>query len=379
MKNRYRSRATVLTANIFRYILAVCFIFSGFVKAVDPVGTQIKFQDYLQAFSVHFLTSSDVLLVACLLAGLEFLIGVYLFFGVYGKGTSIVTLTILLLFTPFTLYLALKNPVSDCGCFGDALILTNWQTFAKNVILLIMAFLLFLWNDCVKPLISEYRAWLVPVVSVLLIGHFMLGNIRDLPVFDFRPYKVGTDLRKNIEANRESAYAEFSLMNERMEDVTDRILSDSSYVFLMVSPYLGEASQENIDVINEMSYYCQEKGYKMYGVTSSGNLEIRRWKDVTFSEYDFLYSDEVLLKTMIRSNPGIIVLEDGKIVAKWSDSNIPVSFSTSTRMENLELSHPFLASVTGRYLFIVIYFMFPYVLILLIDRCRKREKWLLLR
>lgn len=379
MINRYRSDGCILTTNIIRYILAVCFIFSGFVKAVDPVGTQIKFQDYLQAFSIHLLTSSDILLAACILAGLEFLIGIYLFFGVYRKGTSIITLILLLIFTPFTLYLALKNPVSDCGCFGDALILTNWQTFVKNVILLVMAVLLFMRHDCVRPLVSDIRAWLVPVVSVLLIGHFMLGNIRNLPIFDFRPYKVGTDLKRTVMTDHDAAYADFSLMNDRMEDVTEDILCDTTYIFLMISPYLSEASQENIDVINEMSYYCQEKGYRMYGVTSSGNLDIRRWKDVTFSEYDFLYSDEVLLKTMIRSNPGIMVLKRGRIVAKWSDSNIPVGFSSGIRMENMELSHPFMASVFGRYLCIILYFIFPYVLILLIDGFRKKEKRLLAR
>ena len=126
--------------NFCRLLLGLTFMFSGIVKAVDPVGTQIKLSDYLYAFGMGgMMLDSTLLILACLLAGFEILLGAYLAMGAFCKGSSLVVLIFMCIVTPFTLYLAVSNPVEDCGCFGDAIVLTNWQTFGKNVFLLLLA------------------------------------------------------------------------------------------------------------------------------------------------------------------------------------------------------------------------------------------------
>ncbi len=365
-----------VTVNLSRGLLAACLIFSGFVKAVDPVGTQIKLQDYLSAFSINVFQPSDVLLAACVLAGFEFLLGIYLLWGIFSEGTAVVTLVVFLLFTPLTLYLALKNPVSDCGCFGDALVLTNWQTFWKNVFLLILAVILVSGSRLVIPFISERRAWAVSVITVLLIGHFMTSNIRDLPVFDFRPYKSGTDLRTAVLEGRDDSFSDFVLLDRKMVDVTDDILSENGYVFLIVAPHLENASQENIDRLNDLYYYCHDNGYSVYCVTSSTESQISHWADITCADYDFLLSDEIPLQTMIRSNPGVVVLNDGVIVAKWSDGNIPIDFDAPFRMEYSRKGFPLLSRGPVKALTVTLYFVLPYLLLLFIDMAgRKLERF----
>lgn len=127
-------------ANISRFILAAAFIFSGFVKAVDPLGFQYKVQDYLAAFGMaSWFPSFFPLLGGIALSAIEFSIGIFLFFGVRRTVASTLALMLMSFMTPLTLYLAIFNPVSDCGCFGDAWVLTNWETFIKNVLLLLVA------------------------------------------------------------------------------------------------------------------------------------------------------------------------------------------------------------------------------------------------
>lgn len=357
-----------VAVNICRILLAACFIFSGFVKAVDPVGTQIKLQDYLLAFGWENLFSSDLLLSASILAGVEFLLGIYMLLGVFRYGTSLILMIVMLFFTPFTLYLAISNPVSDCGCFGDALILTNWQTFAKNVVILLLAVFVFIFRKCIVPFVSERRAWVVPVITATLILNFMLSNIRDLPIFDFRAYRVGTDLRSEVLEGKDGRFDEFYLMDSEYNDATERVLSADGYSFLIVSPHLEEAYQNNIDLINDLYYYCRDAGYPIYGITASGGETVRSWSENTYAQYEFLYADEIVLKTMIRRNPGVMVLKDGVIVAKWSDRNIPLDSQISARMEQLMPARPGWSSDGAKKLVVTLLFVLPYLLLVLIDR-----------
>lgn len=370
MSAREENNGLLLTAaaNVCRILLAACFIFSGFVKAVDPVGTQIKLQDYLLAFGWDSLFSSDLLISACILAGAEFLLGVYMLLGVFRFGTSLMLMIVMILFTPFTLYLAIKNPVSDCGCFGDALILTNWQTFYKNVFLLALSVFVFIYRKRIVPFVSDRMAWAVPVITVALIASFMFSNIRDLPLFDFRPYRVGTDLRTVVLEGKDGRYDDFYLMDSELNDVTEQVLSEEGYTFLIVSPHLEEASQNNIDLVNDLYYYCRDAGYQIYGLTASGSDRVGVWREETYAQYEFLYADEILLKTAIRRNPGVILLKDGVIMAKWSDRNIPIDSHTSARMEQLKPLRPDLASAGTRILAVTLLMVLPYLLLIVIDR-----------
>lgn len=312
-----------ILVNFFRVLLGLTFMFSGIVKAIDPMGTQIKLSDYLYAFGMGgVMLDSTLLIFACLLAGFEIIIGTYLTMGTYGKGTSLITLILMSVLTPFTLVVALTNPVEDCGCFGDALILTNWETFYKNMLLLGFAVYLFICRKKIVPFVASRRHWIVTVVIVAITVRFLIGNVLGLPVIDFRPYKVGTDLKQQI-VSRNPEFSDFSLMDDEMGDITMDILNDSVYTFLLVSPHVEDASDSYLDLIDDIFDYCGHWGYNMIGVTASGDEAIRKWIENAGAEFRFVFCDEVPLQTMVRSNPGLVLLKDGVIVNKWSHSQIP--------------------------------------------------------
>ena len=156
--------------NACRFLLGGVFIFSGFVKAIDPFGTFYKLQDYVAAFGMDSWLPSSLLFVgALLLAALEFCLGVYLFLGIRRGWSAWVALLLMAVMTPLTLYLAIANPVPDCGCFGDAWVLTNWETFGKNVILFVAAFSVFRWRKDVILFITRKIEWVFSMYTILFV------------------------------------------------------------------------------------------------------------------------------------------------------------------------------------------------------------------
>ena len=185
-----------VVVNIARMVLAVVLIFSGFVKAVDPLGTQYKFEDYLSVLHLQTLVPDFATLAASvLLSALEFFLGICLFFGIRKTLSKTLTLLLMLIMTPLTLWVALEDPVSDCGCFGDAVVLTNWQSFGKDVVLLILAAIVWKWPYDIIRFISSSSQWLVTTYSAVFIVGVSGWSLYDLPYLDFRPYHIGTDLR----------------------------------------------------------------------------------------------------------------------------------------------------------------------------------------
>lgn len=361
----------LVLVNTCRIVLGLVFAFSGVVKAIDPVGTQIKLNDYLAAFGWGgILLDSTVLIMACILAGFEILIGVYMLLGAFSRGTSLITLILMVLLTPFTLYIAMNNPVEDCGCFGDALKLTNWQTFYKNVFLLAVAVYVFVRRRFILPFVSPRRQWLVLVVTVLISVRFMVSNIINLPVLDFRPYSIGTDLRREVTMGNPEM-SDFVLLNDGLEDVTSEILEDSSYVFLLAAPHLEDASDDYLDLIDDVYDYCDHFGYRMTGLTASGSGAVHQWTEDTGAEYSFLHCDEIPLQTMVRSNPGLILLKDGVIINKWSQRNIPQDEVLSASLEELEIGEMPERSPMRAPWAVALYFLFPLMLVILIDRLKE--------
>jgi len=336
-KRPVSSMPAKISVNFCRVILGLVFMFSGVVKAIDPVGTQIKFADYMSAFGLGSLFSDNTLLIfACLLAGFELLLGIYMTMGAYIRGTSFLIALFMLAVTPFTLYLALKNPVDDCGCFGDVIILTNWQTFWKNVFLLALALYVFIRRRLSVSFVVEEIQWVLTLVSAIIIVKFLAGNINHLPLLDFKPYKTGTDLRQAVLNGQNPEMADFFIMDGNLDDVTKDILGYEGYTFLLVSPYLESANERNIDLINDIYDYCVKYGYRMYCLTSSGSGVIREWSDNTGAEYSFLHGDDIPLQTMVRANPGLVLLHDGVIVNKWSHLNIPKESDLEGPLESVE-------------------------------------------
>ena len=415
MENKRRYRIIGIWTNLCRLLLAVVFIFSGFVKANDPLGMQYKIQDYLQAFGmISWVPVSFPLLAAIAMALLEFGMGCYLLMGIRKRFTSIVVLLMMVVMTPFTFYLALTNPVSDCGCFGDALVLTNWETFWKNVILLIAAYSVFRWHERVLRLIRPKSEWLTSLYIFLFCICIIVYCLRYLPIFDFRPYHVGAnipqemiipkgakptvyDTRFILEKNGEKK--EFTLDNypdstwkfidsrtvvkvqgyeppikdfsvEKVddgEDLTGEILNNENYVFLLVAYNLKETDDSETDLINELYEYCQDHHYGFYALTSSLEKDIEAWRDRAGAEYPFGQMDEIALKTMVRSNPGLILLKKGTVINKWSYHNIPDEYQLTNKLEKLSIGHLDKTRVSHKVLTVLLSFILPLILLIILD------------
>ena len=366
--------------NICRLILAVTFILSGFVKAVDPLGTQYKIHDYLAAMG---LSAPDLLTLSAsvLLSTLEFIAGICLLFAIRRRLVSKVVLLMMVVMTPLTLWLALTDPISDCGCFGDALVLTNWQTFWKNVILLAAAIVVWRHPLEMPRLIGESNQWIVLNYSGLFILLIIAGrSLYTLPQFDFRPYHVGINLREGWQKMMEgedSPYAEFFMeLTDEGEDITEKVLDNEGYTFLLVSPHLEQADDSQLDELNQIYEYSLDNGYPFYCLTASTEKAISRWRDITGAEYPFCNTDDITLKTVIRSNPGLLLLKDGVIIRKWSHNDLPEENELSGKLEDSELGRLPTETITSKILWILTWFVLPLMLLTIADRLWAWSHWL---
>ena len=318
------------------------------------------------------------------LSAVEFCVGVFLVFGIRRRVAAPIALLLMGVMTPLTLYLALFNPVSDCGCFGDAVVLTNWETFWKNVVLLVVAFVVFKYPERIWRFVSSKMEWMISLYSFLFIFVFSFYCLANLPVLDFRPYRVGVDIRKGmempegakpsvfeshfilekdgerreftledypdstwtfiearsvlVEKGYEPPIQNFALMEvETGGDITQEVLADTNYVFLLVVNRVETADDGNIDLINEVYDYSVEHGYAFYALTSSAREEIELWCDRTGAEYPFCQADDITLKTVIRSNPGLLLLKGGVILNKWSVNNIPDEYQLHAALADLPI------------------------------------------
>lgn len=358
--------------NIARYIIAAVFIFSGFVKAVDPWGPAYKFCDYFEAFGMDFLMPLT-LVFSFLLITAELLIGLVLFLKIRMKVAAWALLIFMAYFTLLTLYLAIANPVTDCGCFGDAVILTNWQTFIKNLIFLIPTFIVFWQRKKYSVDFSPVAEWSITGVLAVMIVLLPVYCLRNLPLMDFRPYKVGANIpelmkipegmpvdeyetvliyekdgiqkeftldspekpwsdtswkwietRNNlVKKGYTPPIHDFSLVSPEGEDITDFVLSDPGYSFLIIAHNVRKSSIEGLKKINDFASQAIEKGFTVYGMTSSTQQVIQESTVNIRLAFTFYTTDEITLKTIVRSNPGLVLIKEGVVLAKWHYRDIP--------------------------------------------------------
>ena len=367
--------------NLCRLLLAVVFILSGFVKAVDPLGTLYKMQDYLLAMNLGgWLPDLALLAFAVGLSALEFCLGIFLLFAIRRRLTSRAMVIVLAIMTPLTLWLALTDPISDCGCFGDALVLTNWQTFWKNIILLTAALVVAKWPFGMVRFISKSNQWIVINYSVLFILIISGWSLYDRPQFDFRPYHEGTDLREGwnlMMDGNESPYADFFIEKaDDGEDITEQVLNNEGYTFLLIAPWLEKADDSQLDLINQVYEYAEDNDSLFYCLTASGESGISLWRDITGADYPFCQTDGTVLKTMIRSNPGLLLLKDGKVIRKWSHNRLPDEYDLAQPLEELELGQA-AGNTMGRHIAeVMLWFVLPLLLLSITDRLWMWSKWI---
>ena len=354
---------------IARIIFGIVFLFSGFVKAVDPLGTAYKISDYLEAFS---LTPLDFLAfpAALMLIAVEFTIGFNILFNVHLKGTTWTAALFMLVMTPVTLYLALTNPISDCGCFGDAIVMTNWQTFYKNVVLCVVLTIIALLKNEARPWLSNWGAWVVTLFPILISFGISIYCYNLLPVIDFRPYKKGNNIIEGMQipddapldkyettffyekdgieqaftldnypaedstwtfVRQESKLIEqgyvppihdFSIITED-GDITDLVLEDAGYTLLVISHKVEKASTKNIRCVKSTIRNAKRLGANVIWLTSSYADEIENFKTQYSITDTFGATDDITLKTIVRSNPGLVLIKNATVIDKWHHNSLP--------------------------------------------------------
>ena len=378
--------------NLLRLLLSATFIFSGLVKIIDPLGVSYKVHDYLVAMNLGVSDTSLLpLLIAIALCITEFTLGLYLFFGIRRRWTTRLLVVFLIVMTGLTLWLALTDAVDDCGCFGDAIILTNWQTFGKNLILLACACVVCWKRKQLTRFISESSQWLISLYS-LAYAAFICGLcLYKLPIIDFRPYHIGQHIPTAMtwpddpEASPEilDFFIE-PIEGEKLdltdeEPLVDQILADTSYTFLLSTPYIATADDGCMDQLNGIYDYCQQYGYRFLALTASDASAIARWRDLTGAEYPFAFTDELTLKTMVRSNPGLLLLHAGTIVGKWPSTALPRIETLTAPLHALSLAHPQPANHRHMLLRLLLWYLVPLLTLTLLDRAYAAMKWWLQR
>jgi uncharacterized membrane protein YphA (DoxX/SURF4 family) len=355
---------------IARVLLGIVFIYSGFVKAVDPTGSAIKFSEYFEAFHLPWL-GHIALILAVLQSTIEFSIGVALLLRLRMKLTSAIALIFMVFFTLLTLYSAVYSPVSDCGCFGDALILTNWQTFYKNLILLPVSLFIFLSRRKYEPVTSCKSEWFLMSIFILVVTGLSVYCLRYEPIIDFRPYSIGTYIPAKmiipkgapvdqyesvLYYSKNGVTKEFTLQNYPAndstwkfvdtksklikkgytppihgftitsadgEDITDKVLAERNFAFLIISPDLDGISEKSWSEVIKIAEYASKRGYSLYFLSGSVpdlNQKATQKYNLTFPFYS---TDVTTLKTIVRSNPGLLLLKQGIILNKWSNNDFP--------------------------------------------------------
>ncbi len=361
---------------VSRFIVGILFLFTGFVKGIDPVGLQYKLNDYIEALHINLLNSL-VVPGSLLLPFAEFAIGIALLTGIFIRLSIKGAFVFMLIFTPLTLYIALKNPVTDCGCFGDALVITNWETFYKNVILISLVIFLLLKRERISFITNKQFRQVI--FTILISSYFFIvgWSYRYEPIWDFRPYSVGTNIPqgmvtpdgaprdvyqnsyryRNRSSNEVKKFTDqdfpwqdtinwkfesmdpplllkkgyhppihdFSIQTSERLNVTDSYLNDSIFTFFVIAYDLERSSYQNQEKLNKLAIWAKEQGYRFIALTSTSGSPLAKYQLDHKPTYDILFTDQTTLKTIIRSNPGLLLLQKGIILAKWPNNALPES------------------------------------------------------
>ena len=354
-----------ILTHITRFLVAITFIFSGFVKLVDPLGSAYKFEEYFGAdvLNLEFLTPY-ALQFSVLLILAEIMLGVMLLVGYKARLTvwSLFLITILFLF--LTWYSAYYDKVTDCGCFGDAVKLTPWETFYKNVVLIVLVIFLLVRVYDIQPISSDSFAKRISLISLLLFVGIIFYVLRYLPIIDFRPYAIGKNIPAgmmipegadhpvyedtwiynvngedqvystedkpwNIEGatfvdrktrTLKEGYVppihDFTMENGG-EDITELLMAKEK-LMLVVAYNLKLTSNSGMQEVKELSERAMEKGFTVYCFSASTQEDYEKIKKEFNLDFELLFCDETTLKTIVRSNPGVLTLDKGTITGKWS-------------------------------------------------------------
>lgn len=354
---------------IFRLLLGGTFIFSGFVKAVDPWGSLYKFEEYMSALGMPVLHTLLLTGVFALCA-FEFILGVAIFMGCYRRSAPILALAMMCVMLPLTLWIAVSDPVSDCGCFGDFLLISNWSTFWKNIFLTAMAIWLIKFNYICLTIISPAFQWLGVVISLAFILTVSFIGYTFQPLIEFRPYHYGTPLIASGEETPDNDYVfvyekdgskqEFSIDDElpdeesgwtfveRKErnagekdgeryaeektfriwsrdgndDITEDALTGEGKEVVLLIPRMADVSPATTWKINALHEWAAKQEGEMIAVTDGTSEQITAWEEMALPDYSIYTADDTSIKEVARGNPAVVLLDNGYIVWKSALTSI---------------------------------------------------------
>ncbi len=418
------NRMKGLAVNVCRLVVALTFIVSGYAKGIDPLGTQYKLHDYLAAMHLADYTADWMTLAAAVvLATMEFTLGIMVLFAIRRRLVTKLLTLVMVAMTLLTIWIYFANPVSDCGCFGDAITLTNGQTLLKNVVLLACTVVMMRSPLSMPRLISKSNQWIVFNFTVIYMLATSTLCLYLLPFIDFRPYHIGADIRKGMEipegaeqpefettfilkkdgktqeftldnypdstwefvesktvqtkAGYEPPIHDFSLTDsETGDDITEQVVQDPGYTFLLVAPQLENADDSNFGDIDQLYEYAHEYDVPFYCLTASSQNAMERWRELTGAEYSFVTADETTLKTIIRSNPGLVLLKDGKVINKWSHNALPKASEMTASLDRLDIGRMPTESNSQRLVRIILWFLLPLTLLTVADRLWAWTRWI---
>jgi len=370
---------------VTRLAIGLLFIFSGYVKAIDPIGSEIKFEEYFEAFGMSFF-EPGALFFGILLAVLELIIGLCFLLGLKMKLVSLGAVLFMAFFTGLTLVLAITDAVKDCGCFGDAIKLTNWQTFYKNLIIDPFVIYAFVERKKYRQVFSIKTEWLITACLLFAVAGITVYTYRHLPLIDFMAYKVGVNIPDGMiipEGAEQDVYKtaliyekngekkEFDDTNLPWQDTTwkfvetltpkllkkgyvpptldfsiipvdggdavhDEVFATGGYLIFITFPEISTANLKKSDIFNDLYKYSSDNNINFMMLAHGSAEELEEYFQKTKAGYPVYFTDVTVLKSMVRSNPGIMLLKDNVILKKWNVNDTP----SVSELKNLLSDNP---------------------------------------
>ena len=387
---------------LLRIIVGATFVVSGFVKAIDPMGTVYKFQEYFAALNFTSLAGSEVVL-AFVLPAIELTLGVMLVTGCLRCMTPLLLLLLMFVMLPLTYFLATTDAVPDCGCFGDAFKLTNWQTFWKNVALTVGLLYLLFQNKSVPCIYGPAVQWVVLILTMALSFAISYIGYSTQPLLDFRPYKVGSHIGSKLQPVNEEDFvfiyekdgkqqqfvldsvpdeedgwnfvgrekvtpdlspAQKAALNavsiyDNGTDVTDEVLDSTANQVLLLMPDIDKVNRSYAFELNDLARACEQKGATMSAVTSASLAQIEDWTSLTQPTYPIYNGDDSEIKMLARGNPAIVYVQHGVVMWKRTLSSFPAKKLLTSKVPLANLSDDISPS------FQLWELLWPYILIMI--------------